>query len=105
MLNLSFSGPALAIAFSAAPDDGLFDVVFLSEAERMPMLAWLAGHPDKVPPPLAMHRGRKVTIKWLDRPLRIDDRVFFHPDTPTKVKVRFERQSLNVLLPSTYAFK
>ena len=105
VLNLSFSGPALAIAFSAAPDDGLFDVVFLSEAERMHMLAWLAGHPDKVPPPLAVHRGRKVTIRWLDRPLRIDDRVFFHPDAPTKVKVRFERQSLNVLLPSTYAFK
>ena len=30
VLNLSFTGPALPLAFSASPDDGLFDVVFLN---------------------------------------------------------------------------
>jgi diacylglycerol kinase (ATP) len=99
VLNLSFSGPSLAIAFSAAPDDRLFDVVFLSDQERVHMLRWLDGHPDKVPPPLAVHKGRKISIKWVGRPLRVDDRVYFHPEVATKIKIRFEARSLKVLMP------
>lgn len=100
VLNLSFSGPRLAMAFSAAPDDRLFDVVFLSEQETSHMLDWLAAHPDKVPPPVSVHRGHKVSIKWVGRPLRVDDRVYFHPDKPTKIKIRFERRSLRALIPA-----
>ena len=100
ILNLSFSGPSLAIAFSAAPDDRLFDVVFLSEQERGHMLDWLEGHPDKMPPPLAVHKGRKISLKWVGRPLRIDDRVYFHPEVATNIKIRFEARSLKVLIPS-----
>jgi diacylglycerol kinase (ATP) len=103
VLNLSFSGPSLAVAFSAAPDDKFFDVVFLSEKERRHMLDWLAGHPDKVPPPVAVHRGRKISITWVGRPLRVDDRVYFHPETATKVKIRFEARSLKVLIPAMQA--
>jgi diacylglycerol kinase family enzyme len=100
VLNLSFSGPSLAVAFSAAPDDKFFDVVFLSEKERRHMLDWLAGHPDKVAPPVVVHKGRKISITWVGRPLRVDDRVYFHPETATKVKIRFEARSLKVLIPA-----
>jgi diacylglycerol kinase (ATP) len=41
VLNLSFTGPALPLAFSASPDDGLFDVVFLEAKSRKRMLSWL----------------------------------------------------------------
>ena len=100
VMNLSFSGPKLALAFSASPDDRLFDVVFLSEQERGHMLDWLAGHPDETPPPVAVHRGRKISIKWFGRPLRVDDRVYFHPETISKVKIRFQSKSLKILVPA-----
>jgi hypothetical protein len=99
VLNLSFTGPSLAMAFSAHPDDRLFDVAFLAEEERRQMFKWLEGHPDQLPPPLAVHKGRKITLKWVDRPLRVDDRVYFHPEVATKIKIRFQATSLKVLIP------
>lgn len=100
VLNLSLSGPALAIAFSAVPHDRMVDVVFLSENEREHMLEWLKRDPDKTPPPVAVQKGSKVTLSWEDRPLRVDDRVYLHPGSPTKVKIRFEPQSLKILVPA-----
>jgi hypothetical protein len=34
VLNLSYTGPALPLAFHASPDDGMFDVVFLEAKNR-----------------------------------------------------------------------
>jgi diacylglycerol kinase (ATP) len=105
VLNLSFSGPSLAMAFSAMPDDRLFDVAFLAKQERGHMLEWLEGHPDQVPPPVAVHKGQKISLKWVGRPLRVDDRVFFHPEVATKIKIRFEATSLKVLTPRLFSGK
>jgi hypothetical protein len=102
---MSFSGPSLAMAFSAMPDDRLFDVAFLAEQERGHMLEWLEGHPDQVPPPVAVHKGRKISLKWVGRPLRVDDRVFFHAEVATKIKIRFEATSLKVLTPCLFSGK
>jgi diacylglycerol kinase family enzyme len=99
VLNLSFTGPNLAMAFSAMPDDRHFDVAFLAEQDRRHMLEWLEGHPDTLPPPVAVHKGRKITLKWIDRALRVDDRVYFHPGEAAKVKIRFRATSLKVLIP------
>ena len=99
-MRFSEGTPGLAIAFSAAPDDRLFDVVFLSEQERPHMLDWLAGHPDQTPPPVAMHKGRRISIKWTGRPLRVDDRVYFHPETASRVKIGFLSKSLKILVPA-----
>jgi len=105
VLNLSFSGPSLAMAFSAMPDDRLFDVAFLADPARGHMLEWLEGHPDQVRPPVAVHKGRKISLKWVGRPLRVDDRVYFHPEVATKIKIRFEATSLKVLTPCLFSGK
>jgi hypothetical protein len=39
ILNIGRTGPALPISTTAAPGDGLFDVVFLFEIDRKPMLS------------------------------------------------------------------
>jgi diacylglycerol kinase family enzyme len=100
ILNLSFSGPALPLAFSAAPDDQLLDVVFLFESERAKMLNWLDGHPENMPPPLAVRRGRKVKLGWAQGYLRIDSEVYLPPKKPSAVAVTLKKQSLRVVVPA-----
>jgi hypothetical protein len=50
ILNIGRTGPALPISTTVAPGDGLFDVVFLFEIDRKPMLSWLET-PESEPPP------------------------------------------------------
>ena len=99
ILNLSFTGPALPLAFHASPDDGLFDVVFLEARNRKPMLAWLGESPEDTPPPLTVVQGEKVKMVWHGGHLRIDSRVFLPPKKPTKVSVTLEKQNFRVLIP------
>jgi diacylglycerol kinase family enzyme len=100
VLNLSFTGPALPLAFYAAPDDGLFDVVFLEAKNRKPMLTWLRENPEDVPPPLVALNGTKVKIVWHGGQLRIDSRVYMPPKRPSKVSITIENESFRVLVPS-----
>jgi diacylglycerol kinase family enzyme len=99
VLNLSFTGPALPLAFSASPDDRLFDIVFLDAANRKRMLAWLAQSPENTSPPLTVLRGREVTMNWHGGQLRIDSRVYLPPKKPAKVGIRLEKKRLRVLVP------
>jgi diacylglycerol kinase (ATP) len=100
ILNLSFTGPALPLAFHASPDDGLFDVVFLEAKNRKPMLTWLGDNPEDAPPPLTVLQGRKVKMVWHGGHLRIDSRVFLPPKKPVEVTITLEKQSFKVLVPS-----
>jgi diacylglycerol kinase (ATP) len=97
ILNLSFTGPALPLAFHASPDDGLFDVAFLEARNRKRMLTWLAENPEDAPPPLTVVQGLKVKMVWHGGQLRIDSSVFLPPKKPAKVKITFEKQSLAVV--------
>jgi diacylglycerol kinase (ATP) len=99
ILNLSFSGPALPIAFSAVPDDQLLDVVFLFATDRRKMVAWLGENPEQNPPPLTIRRGSKIEFVWNSGHLRIDSEVYLPPETPSKVKIQLEKDSLRVLVP------
>jgi diacylglycerol kinase (ATP) len=99
ILNLNFTGPALPIAFSAAPDDRLLDIVFLFERERSKMLAWLAGHPEHMPPPVTVRRGRVVRLDWHEGYLRIDSDVYFPPKKAAAVEVTLQKKSLQVVVP------
>jgi diacylglycerol kinase family enzyme len=99
VLNLSFTGPALPLAFHASPDDGLFDVVFLEAKDRRKMLSWLGDKPEDAPPPLTVLKGERVKMIWHGGHLRIDSRVFLPPKKPTKVTITVEKQSLRVLTP------
>ena len=62
ILNLSHTGPALPISFTAEPGDGLLDVVFLFESDRKRMLAWLS-NPEDMPPPVTTRRGGRIKIE------------------------------------------
>jgi diacylglycerol kinase family enzyme len=99
VLNVSFTGPALRLAFHASPNDGLLDVVFLEARNREAMLAWLAESPEDSPPPLTVLRGEKVKMVWHGGQLRIDSRVFLPPKKPAKVSIKLEKQSFRVLVP------
>jgi diacylglycerol kinase (ATP) len=99
VLNLSFTGPALPLAFSASPDDGLFDVVFLDAKNRKRMLTWLDDNPEDAPPPLIVLQGREVKIIWHGGHLRIDSRVVLPPKKPTKVTIAFEKERFKVIVP------
>jgi diacylglycerol kinase family enzyme len=59
ILNIGRTGPALPISTTAAPGDGLFDVVFLFESDRKPMLSWLET-PESEPPPVTVRKGRNI---------------------------------------------
>jgi diacylglycerol kinase family enzyme len=101
ILNLSLTGPALPLAFSAAPDDQTLDVVFLYAKERSAMEAWLTQHPEGTPPPLTVIRGRKINFKWQQGHLRIDSRVYLPPKKPASIQIRLSKKSVTfiVLLP------
>jgi len=70
---------------------------------RSAVTCWI-GWPDILMklPHVAVHRGRgrKISIKWFGRPLRVDDCVYFHPETTSKVKIRFQSKSIKILVPA-----
>jgi diacylglycerol kinase (ATP) len=99
-LNISLSGPALPLAFSATPDDQLLDIIFLFARDRRTMMKWLDGNPEEKPPPATVLRGRKIRFMWDSAFLRIDDRVYLPPKKPSIVDVELEKERLMILVPS-----
>jgi len=99
VLNLSFTGPALRLAFQASPDDGFLDVVFLEEKNRKAMLTWFGDKPEQTVPPLTVIQGKKVKLLWQTGHLRIDSCVFLPSKTPAEVTITLEPQSLRVFVP------
>jgi diacylglycerol kinase (ATP) len=99
IMNLGLTGPALPLAFSAAPDDQLLDVVFLFAKERSAMESWLTEHPEGMPPPLTVIRGRKIKLTWQHGHLRIDSQVYLPPKKPSPIEVKLSKRSLQVLIP------
>lgn len=96
--NLGRTGPALQIASAATQDDGLFDVVFLFDRDKKPMLSWLET-PENEPPPVTVRKGRTVSLSWERGHARIDDRVYHPPKKAGKVKITHEKSGLRVLVP------
>ena len=99
-LNISLSGPALPLAFSATPDDQLLDIIFLFARDRRTMMKWLDRNPEEKPPPATVLRGRKIQFMWDSAFLRIDDRVYLPPKKPSIVEVELEKERLMILIPS-----
>ena len=98
IMNLARTGPALPISFTAEPGDGLLDVVFVFKNDRAPMLAWL-NNPEEAPPPVTVRKGRCVRLKWEHSYARIDDRVYFPPESASQIKITLENDGLTVLVP------
>lgn len=99
IMNLGRTGPALPIASTATHDDGLFDVVFLFESDRGPMLSWLE-NPESEPPPVTVRKGRDVRLSWEHGHARIDDRVYHPPESGKSVKITHDDCELRVLVPA-----
>ena len=98
IMNLGRTGPALPIASTAAHDDGLFDIIFLFESDRAPMLSWLED-PESEPPPVTVRKGREVGLRWERGHARIDDRVYHPPEKGGAVKITLDDCGLRVLVP------
>lgn len=96
--NLGRTGPALPLSTEAAPGDGLFDVVFLFEHDKKPMLSWLE-NPESEPPPVTVRQGGKVRLRWEHGHARIDDRVYHPPKKSGAVKITRDDCELRVLVP------
>src|SRR5262245_30895610 len=102
IMNLGRTGPALPISTTAVHDDGLFDVVFLFESDRKPMLSWLTT-PESEPPPVTVRKGRMVRLRWEHGHARIDDRVYHPPKKASPVKITLDDCGLRVLVPALLA--
>ena len=98
IMNLARTGPALPISFTAEPDDGLLDVVFVFKNDKAPMLGWL-NNPEDAPPPVTVRRGRSVRLKWEHSHARIDDRVYIPPELASPIKITLDEDGVTVLVP------
>jgi diacylglycerol kinase family enzyme len=98
IMNLGRTGPALPISTTAAHDDGIFDVVFLFESDRKPMLSWLED-PESDQPPVTVRKGRNIRLNWERGHARIDDRVYHPPKKASPVKITLDDCGLRVLVP------
>lgn len=83
VMNIRETGPNIPLAPAADPGDGHLDVVRVRESDRLPMLdyveARLRGEPAEVPP-LAVDRGREVSLRASRRfSIRADDELW-HED-------------------------
>jgi diacylglycerol kinase family enzyme len=74
-LNIPCFGPNLRLAPSAEPGDGLLDVVLAGESERRVLVQYLAElrDGDDGPPPLPVHRGRRLRVVADPDHVHLDD--------------------------------
>jgi len=98
IMNIGTTGPNLRLAPHTDPGDGLLDVVTIRAEQRNDMLAWLDA-PDTSAPPIAVERGRGVTIAWHGSPLRIGDYFPAEPDHSETVTIELQPEGAKVLLP------
>lgn len=73
-LNFSSVGPRLSLSFAADPSDGFLDIGYARESEYDALCKWLEGgaSPDD-PAPIALRRGKSMTLSWKHARFRIGD--------------------------------
>ena len=99
ILNIGMTGPRVMISPTAEPGDRQLDIVYLPAARKQAMIDWLRSAPDHTPIPLEEIKGRKVTFRWTEGPLRVDDTVFDGPEMPSQVHAEIEPEALRVCVP------
>jgi diacylglycerol kinase family enzyme len=79
ILNTEAFGPRLEIAPRADTGDGLFEVLRVSDREKVPVASYLAalvaGDFPEIPSVTAT-QGKRLTLQWTDYPLHIDGFLF-----------------------------
>ena len=106
-LNFSSVGPRLSLSWAADPSDGFLDVGYARESEYDALCKWLEGgaSPDD-PAPIALRRGKSMTLSWKGARFRIGDG--YWPDMeeaePREVKdvtIGRAKDGPKVLVPKT----
>jgi diacylglycerol kinase (ATP) len=100
VMNIRETGPNIPLAPAADPGDGHVDVVRVRGADRLPLLdyveARLRGEPAAVPP-LAVDRGREVSLRASPRgSIRADDELWHDDAAAEDGRVRVEAGALGV---------
>lgn len=73
-LNFSSVGPRLSLSWAADPSDGFLDVGYAREDEYDALCKWLEdGAPHEDPAPIALRRGKAMTLSWRNARFRIGD--------------------------------
>jgi diacylglycerol kinase (ATP) len=110
-LNIPAIGPTIQLAPRAHPDDGLLDVVTISDNQRRKLDAHLdAKLAHKAPARFATHRTRKLELSCAPTEFHFDDKCWPTPSkrksVPAKpancdleVEITVEPGALNVLVP------
>ncbi|WP_276088625.1 diacylglycerol kinase family protein [Pedobacter sp. JY14-1] len=77
VMNISSLGPHLKLSRTADPEDGLFDVVIVTEKQRSKMEAYITGKIRQEKPLFTIKsvQAKKLKIEWLGRDLHTDDQV------------------------------
>lgn len=74
-LNIRYIGPRLDLVPRAEINDGLFDIVFVSKAEKTKLSQYITNRLEHKPARggLTVRRGRHLQVEWEISPVHIDD--------------------------------
>jgi diacylglycerol kinase family enzyme len=106
-MNMAFVGPNLYLAPDMHPDDGLFDVVLVTTAERDALHESLANwqQGDMEPPELTRSRASSIELEWTGYEVHIDDEPWPPKESEeqpalTHIELVVERNALQFLAPA-----
>lgn len=85
VMNISSLGPHLKLSKTADPEDGLFDVVIVTESQRQKLLNYLEGKIANREPAFTIKPmlTKKLSIYWQGKDMHADDqviKVYEHPE-------------------------
>ena len=107
VLNIRYVGPNLDLVPRAEINDGWFDVVFVTEAQRAKLRKYLMDRTKQKDPTakLTVRRGQHLQIEWQNSPIHIDDtawpkRKHRTPLRSNIVDIRIDPAALVFLMPA-----
>lgn len=101
VLNIPFTGPALALAHPADPTDKLLDVVVLEGDRRKDFAEWLRA-PQKAAPPVSTRRGKAIQVRWRGADSRLDDKLVNGKADWQAVVLTRDPVPLNIMRPAKH---
>jgi diacylglycerol kinase (ATP) len=99
VMNTKSIGPNLFLAPDAAPDDGVLEIVAVTEADRSAFQQYVASklNGEELPFHYTRYQGRSVSINWDGTHLHVDDEVI-KLKKPQEVKVELKEGLLPFLV-------